>query len=535
MSMSEPPAASERMRYRFGPLERRGLIAGWRGGQIGSVAAGLLLGVLALRSHPSVTGVIGALSCAGVGLAVACWPIRGRTGEQWLPLVLRWAVAGAGGGHRQASEAPRCGHVAEVDLSDGAGRPRVHPAGPTGPRILRSPGVLDGLRIVPLPVGDSRNAQVAGVVMDARARTATAVLAVRGHNFALLGPGDQDSRITAWARVLTSMAREGSDVYRVQWIESCLPDDGSAIRDHQLAYAVLGADTAPGRSYQSLVDQAAPVTRRHRVLLALSIHTSRSARSIRTSGGGDAGAGAVLLREAAALQQLMEEADATVDGILGPAALANVVRESAAPMGAFAGLAANGEPVTQRSPAPGAAPESEERHPSAEGAWPMMVEPRWDSVRVDATWHATYWVAEWPRIDVTPDFLGPLLFSPLRRSISLVMEPVSPSRAARQVAQARTADIADSELRRRAGFLVTARQIREKESAETRDVELADGHAQYRFSGYVTVTADGHDELHRARAAIEQAAGQARMELRLLYGEQDAAFTCTLPLGRGLA
>ena len=50
--------------------------------------------------------------------------------------------------------------------------------------------------------------------------------------------------------------------------------------------------------------------------------------------------------------------------------------------------------------------------------WPMVVEPTWDAVHTDATWHTTYWIAEWPRVDVTPDFLGPLLFSPLRRSIS---------------------------------------------------------------------------------------------------------------------
>jgi hypothetical protein len=165
----------------------------------------------------------------------------------------------------------------------------------------------------------------------------------------------------------------------------------------------------------------------------------------------------------------------------------------------------------------------------------MATEPEWDSVHTDGTWHATYWIAEWPRVDVTPDFLGPLLFSPLRRSIALTMEPVSPSRAARQVAQARTADLADGELRRRGGFLVTARHTREKESVEDRDVELADGHAQYRFSGYVTVSADTRDELTRACAAVEQAAGQARIEIRLLYGEQDAAFACSLPLCRGLS
>jgi hypothetical protein len=167
--------------------------------------------------------------------------------------------------------------------------------------------------------------------------------------------------------------------------------------------------------------------------------------------------------------------------------------------------------------------------------WPMATEPSWDAVHTDSTWHTNYWIAEWPRIDVTPDFLGPLLFSPIRRSISLVMEPMSPSRAARQVAQARTADLADGELRRRGGFLVTARHTREKESVEERDVELADGHAQYRFSGYVTVTGDSRDELDAACAAVEQATGQAGIELRLLYGAQDVAFTCSLPLGRGLS
>ncbi len=115
------------------------------------------------------------------------------------------------------------------------------------------------------------------------------------------------------------------------------------------------------------------------------------------------------------------------------------------------------------------------------------------------------------------------------------MEPVPPSRAARQIAQARTADLADSELRRRGGFLTTARHHREREGVEERDAELAEGHAQLRFSGYVTVSADSRDELAQACGALEQAAGQARLELRLLYGEQDLAFACTLPVGRGLS
>jgi hypothetical protein len=291
-------------------------------------------------------------------------------------------------------------------------------------------------------------------------------------------------------------------------VESCLPDDGTAARRYQREHAVLGDATGPGRSYTSLMAQSAPVARRHRTLLALSVRTHRSGRS---PGGRDAGTAAVLLRESAALQRMLEDTDATVEGILGPAALAAVLRDAVAPV---VGIGGTG--------------------PAVAWPWPMAVAPTWEAVHTDGTWHATYWIAEWPRVDVTPDFLGPLLFSPLRRTISLVMEPVSPGRAARQVAQARTADIADGELRRRGGFLVTARQRREQQGVEHRDRELADGHAQYRFSGYVTVTADDPEALGEGCAALEQAGGQARLELRRLYGEQDLAFACSLPLGRGL-
>jgi hypothetical protein len=529
---------ADRVRYRFSPLERRGVIAGWRGGQIASVAGGLVFGVLSVRSRPSVVGVVLALGGLGVGVALAFWPVQGRTGEQWLPLVVRWLWSAGTGSRRQLAPGPSRGHLAMTApaRSDPRSDRRVadyRPA-PGGFRTFGRRMVFDGLEVVGAPVSGERSAPEMGMVVDGPGRTATAVLLVRGHSFALLGPGDQDSRIAAWARTLSSLSREGSEVHRVQWIESCLPDDGTAVRRHWADHAQLGTESAAGRSYQALVDEASPVTRRHQVLVSLSIHTSHSSRSVRASGGGIAGIGGVLNREIRSLQRALEGADISVDGVLGPGALTRVIGETTAPMdhsrnGTTAGPGAD-DPVV---------PEVTEEEPVGPcrrpWPWPMAVEPSWDAVHTDATWHATYWIAEWPRIEVTPDFLGPLLFSPLRRSISMVMEPVSPSRAARQVAQARTADLADSELRRRGGFLVTARHLREKESVEERDVELADGHAQYRFSGYVTVTTDSRSELTSACASVEQAAGQAGLELRLLYGAQDVAFACSLPLGRGLS
>ncbi len=67
-------------RYRFGPRERGGGIAGWRTGQIVTVAIGLLLGVLTLRWQPDAAGVAAAIVILVLSGALATVPVAGRTG-----------------------------------------------------------------------------------------------------------------------------------------------------------------------------------------------------------------------------------------------------------------------------------------------------------------------------------------------------------------------------------------------------------------------------------------------------------------------
>ena len=169
-------------------------------------------------------------------------------------------------------------------------------------------------------------------------------------------------------------------------------------------------------------------------------------------------------------------------------------------------------------------------------AWPLAAETSWGAYRVADVWHATYWVTHWPRTPVGADFLAPLLLgTTAMRTVSLTMEPISPLRAHREVEQQAVKGMADDDLRSRAGFRSSARRLRERQSVERRERELADGHADYRLAGYVTVTAPSLDELEVACGEVEQAAQQSFLELRRMYGEQDSGFTYTLPLGRGLA
>jgi hypothetical protein len=88
--------------------------------------------------------------------------------------------------------------------------------------------------------------------------------------------------------------------------------------------------------------------------------------------------------------------------------------------------------------------------------------------------------------------------------------------------------------RERQGFMTTARIRRRQQAAAGREEELADGHAEMRFAGFVTVSARSAEELERTATEVEHAAALARLELQRLYGEQDAGFTFSLPLGRGL-
>jgi hypothetical protein len=493
----------EEARYRFGPLERRGLVAGWRGGQIASVAGGLFLAVVVLHADPTALGAAGAFLAVLVAVAFACWPVAGRTGEEWGPTLLRWLSDGVSRRRRTLSPAPRRG-------SPDGGAPGHGPLAGVSLLSVRPP----------VAAGDgSGAASPAGVFYDRSARSYTAVVAVRGRSFTLLGPDEKERRINGWAGVLAAQAREHSVVHRLQWVASTTPDDGRGVRTHLAERAVLGAGDPAFDSYRGVLTVAGSSASRHEVLVALQVVVDRrTQRAVRSAGGGRSGATAVLLRELGALARQLADADMTVVGVLGPDQLAAVVRRSG-----------------QAAP-PGDRPRPRRRSASpVTSPWPMAMEAQWGLLRTDETWHATYWVSEWPRVDVGPEFMGPLLLAPGRRSVAMVMEPLSPTRAVRQVEQARTADLADSELRRRGGFLATARRTREAELVARREVELADGHGSFRFSGYVTVTATSAEALEDACQVTEQVAGQANLELRRLFGDQARGFTCTLPLCRGLS
>jgi hypothetical protein len=455
-------------RYRFGPRERGGALAGWRAGQILTVALGLLVAVLILQAEPNPAGVgLGILILIACG-AMATWPVSGRTGDQWFPVLVRWTRRrfGIGG--------------------------------------LRRTDCLRGLRLL------GEGPRHMGMVHDERGRTLTAALSLRGQGFALLGPDEQDRRVAAWSSVLATLAREGSSIRRVQWLAASFPDQGHGVRDYLSAHTMADPASACVASYEALLSDIDVDACTHDVLLAVQVRVSKSVDVSRSQ----------LQRELSSLTRLLADADVVVEGVLGADDLAHRLQRTYEP-----------HPLRTARPGPS---EGAAAAPSPD-PWPMAVEEEWSCVRVDGLLHATFWVAEWPRTEVRSDFLAPLLLGSARATLSVVMEPLGPEKAVRKVEASRTADLADSELRRRSGFMSTARHSRESEVLARRESELADGHASFRYSGFLTISAATEPELVAAVEQVQHAASQARLVIRRLYGDQATAYTCTLPLARGLS
>jgi hypothetical protein len=498
--------SAEQKMYRFGPLEKKGLVMGLRAGQIIIAASAVVLSLLAIITLESVAALLAVVVLLGGAFGSIFMEPMGRGVDEWIPVIWRWLSRIFRSQNSWITPVPLLGTV-------------VINGSPTSIEVPL-PESLKSLQILSIPVQDS-NASV-GIVKDKEDGTYTGVLAVRGTAFALLDSAEKERRLSSWGDVLSGLARPGSTVHRLQWIERTLPDDGDGLNRY-LAEARTDETTNFHRSYVDLLQEYGPQNQQHEIYIALQIHAGKkAARGIRKAGGGDEGAAQVILRELKHLAFRLGEADIVVEGALTPRLLSRAFRTAV-------------DPESSREIARRGRINADDTGVAPEQAWPMSIKTQWGMYQTDNAYHITYWISEWPRLEVNTDFLAPLMIRSSRmRTVSLVMEPHDSARSAREIETRHTSYLADEKLRSNAGYVSTKRRQNELESIERREAELASGYIEYRISGYVTVTALSLDELEEACNEVEQAAQQSRLELRRLFGEQDWAFTCTLPTARGL-
>src|SRR5919198_2930884 len=281
------------IRYRFGPLERRGLIGSLGPGQLLILATAVLLTIVLVQALKSGAGLgLGLVVLTGGALA-SFVPYQGRTLNEWVPVLASFFGRRLGGRLHHRSPAPEAGtrfRGGDVPVS-----------------------LPDSIGKVELLAFPFRGVEL-GVIADRAAGTYAAAIQARARSFVLLDPADKASRLAGWAGVIAGLAREGSPVSRVQWIERTAPDDPDALSRY-LREAIdpsIGLDALPLQSYLRLTHAAAPVTEQHELYIVLQLNAGKAGRAIKQAGGKDTGACLVLARELETMARRLESAEIEV-------------------------------------------------------------------------------------------------------------------------------------------------------------------------------------------------------------------------------
>ena len=445
--------------------------------------------ILLVQALKSGLGLLGGVVLLSLGALLTFVPLYGRPLNEWVPVIGVFMARKATGRSRFRSRAPEAG---------------TRFAGGDEPVSL--PDSIGKVELLAFPF---RGVEL-GVLADRPNHTFSAVIQARARSFVLLDPVDKAHRLAGWAGVIAGLAREGSPISRVQWIERTAPDDPDALSRY-LREAIdpsIGLDALPLQSYLRLTHAAAPVTEQHELYIVLQVNAGKAGRAIKQAGGKDTGACMVLARELETMARRLEAAEVEVLHALGPRRLAATIRLSYDPH-ARANLARLDSVDPDRSG--GVSPQR--LADAGRGALGLLPHQRRRPRHL-----LDRRVAPHRR---RPRLSGPLLVQTRSmRTVAVTMEPVPPLKAMRAVGFAKTADVADEELRQKLGFLGTAKRRNQADAVGRREQELADGHADVRFSGYITVTADNPEALAEACGEVEHAAGQSRLELQRCDGEQ---------------
>ena len=471
----------------FSRLTKRGIMLGLSLPQL------VVLGVAILAVVASLyTG-------GGMGLAwtsplwssaalVAVIPAGGRKIIEWVPILARW--------------------VARTYLGQLIYRRRIIKPRPAG--TLALPGDAAALREWEDPEPG------AAMIHDPHAQTITAILGVSHPAFVLLDPGEQQRRVSGWGRVLAATCRSGR-IARIQVSERTLPDSGSGLAEWWRTHGTNDGSWA-ATTYAELIERAGPAGERHATTISLALDMKAAARQIRTSGGGMRGAAVVLRQEMTTMTTALRAAELTSTGWLTPGEVAVILRSAYDPAAA---------PALERHGALGR---------DLATAGPVAVTETWDRLRSDSAFHAVLWINEWPRSQVFPGFLAPLVLSNgILRTLALHYTPVRADQAARDLRRKKTELISDASQRRKIGQVEDASASAELDDVLQQEADLTAGHGVLRVSGLISVSAPTVDELDAAVAAVEQAAIQASCETRRLVGQQAVAFAAAaLPLCRSV-
>ena len=510
-------------RFRFGPHPNAGWILGLRVSHVVgiAIAGAIALAMMRLGGATSILLVLADFALAAMIVGVR---FAGKTTLEWVPVAGRHTMAMATGSLRFRSQRPAWGSWAEVPAE-----PRVDPK--PIQTVISLPAELSDLEILETDLYPMSAVRL-GVVKDKRARTFTAVVRCSARAFYLLGEDERAILLASYGALLTQFASDDSPVRRIGWYERTVPSGKSELAEYlrDNKRDDLPADD-PGFVAVGQLLAAQGQELEHEVLVSLQISATRGKRSIKHLGGDDAGALSLMAEQTAKLVDELTRIGATHTQAVG-------ARNPAVPTARqLAAIIRDGlDPFTRRDREQ--PPSGGEQGISPEDFGPGARDARWSHVKTDGTLHVTGHLLEFPKQDVSAQFLqGILMGQAAVRTVGLVMHVMGPRKATRNAERQAHEAGAESWLRQRIGKRTSARDRLREHGTLSREDELARGHALVQFAGYVTVSVPEAADVAALESAFGRVQAQALavgLRLERMRGEQQDALTYTLPLCRGL-
>jgi hypothetical protein len=383
-----------------------------------------------------------------------------------------------------------------------------HPAGFTLPGVLASTRLLDA---------DDGYGSRYGIVHDQRTGHLTATLRVLPASTWLAERSEADSWIASWGHWLASLGQ----IPMLRWVTVTIdtaPEPGSALADTVTAALDPGAPAAAREILGQLIQAAPAVAADVDTRVSFTFDPKVSAEPLHNLADATAEAGRLL----PGLESALGSCGVSVLSRLTAPEIAGVIRSAFDPaargeiarIGAQAQAGLSAEDLAW----PDAGPFGAEEHPG---------HYRHDS-GISVTWA---WL-EAPRQAVTADILARLIIpGPFPKRVTMQYRPFPAATATRVLEAEVSAASFRAHYRYRTGRDETARDASDQARARQAAAEEAAGAGVCLMSMFVTVTVTSDDDLPRAVAWTEAAAGASKIRLRRMTYSQAPGFAASLPCG----
>lgn len=496
-------------KLRFPARDRSGVFLGLSAMQV--IVAGTAVLAVAVTMMTgrglATTGIVAGI--AAIPFTLAVWTVRG---EALLTIALRTITYL---GRKWVGQQRFIRRVWDII------RPtrRTPGAGEPAPQVLETvplPGGLGDIALVQLP-----GAEAGGFAHNKAANLVSVTVRIRSRAWAMRDKSGQVAAYNGFVDWVTSLESQPGHVetvcrVRVDRASSTELADYVAARDaERLQQGLFAITPALEREYDELTGIGAQRAMAFTNTVTLVFDLTTIGRDVKAAGGGLTGIAARMHEYVGQVQAACEGAQVDFDGWMTATELDQAIWTAY-------------DPVSTSI--------RRERTPTEDATRPVMgIEASWGHLRADGTLHRTYWIAEWPRVETRVGFLEPLLYSGLcPRTLTLQFRPVEIEKALtrinREQAKREFAETVNLKLRKR----TTRREQREQEDLDVREDELVDGYGDLTLRGFVTISAEDEQALHRGQSEIEQAQHRARVKLVPMWGQQAAAFTtAVLPVPTG--